>query len=153
LEAVAVGLAAKVIQVLAPYVKKGFEKFAGDVGEAAAKKVKGLFETVKKRLIGDKFAEDAFERFEKDPENNNNKILAQTVINEKIEKDQNFEKELKELLKEIPIIEIIQKTTVVEGEQIGFVGKKMKGGKVTVNQTSERVAKGGKQVGADVEYG
>jgi hypothetical protein len=141
LEAIAVGLAAKAIQVITPYVKKGFEKFAGDVGEAAAKKVKGLFDTIKKRLAGDNFASETLERFEKEPEEYKN--YAQKVIKEKIESDKNFEKELDGLLKEIPVVEIIQKVKIVEGKQIGFKAKKVKGGKVTVTQESDKITKEG----------
>lgn len=105
MEAVAVGLATKAIQVLTPYVKKGFEKFAGDVGEAAANKVKGLFDTITKRFTGDNFASETLKRFEKEPEEYKN--YAQKVIEEKLEKDKDFELELEELLKEIgPIIDV-----------------------------------------------
>ena len=147
MEAVALALASKAIKVLAPYVKKGFEKFAGDVGEVAAKKVKGLFDTIKARLAGDKFASDSLERFEKKPEAYMDSV--KEVLKDKLVEDKNFEKELDGLLKELgPIIEIFQDVKVVKGKLIGIDADKMTRGKGKVTQRSDEITENGEVVGA-----
>jgi hypothetical protein len=71
MEAIAVGLAAKAVEILTPYVKKGFDKLSEDVGKAGAEKVKGLLDTIKARFSGDKVASENLVQYEKNLKHTN----------------------------------------------------------------------------------
>jgi len=122
MEALAIGMATKAIQIIAPYVKKGFEKFAGDFDDATANKVKGFFETIKKRLIGDDFASKTMEKFEEKPESYMES--AKDVLKDKIMNDKTFKTELEAELKELgPIVDIFQDIKVVKYRHRKYVIK------------------------------
>ena len=142
-------LAANTVAVLVPYVKKGAEEFASEVGKVAAERVKGLLNTLKARLSGDKEATENFEHFEEKPERY--KSTLKDILQEKLNQDKNLAAELGRLLKEIketcPNIDIYIKMT--EGmDIIGIKAKEMKKGKVKVDMEIE---KGEKITGGEFE--
>lgn len=142
-------LAANAVAVLIPYVKKGAEEFASEVGNAATEKVKILLNTLKTRLSGDKEAAGNLERFEEKPERY--KSALEDNLLEKLDQDKNLAAELEKLLKEIkdasPNIDVYIKMT--EGEDVtGIRGKEMKKGKAKV---SMEIEKGKNVTGADIE--
>lgn len=142
-------LAANAVAVLIPYVKKGAEEFASEVGNAAAEKVKILLNTLKTRLSGDKEAAGNLERFEEKPERY--KSALKDNLLEKLDEDKNLAAELEKLLKEIkdasPNIDVYIKMT--EGEDVtGIRGKEMKKGKAKV---SMEIEKGKNVTGVDIE--
>ena len=68
MEAIIIGLAGQAIELLTPYLKKGFDKFSEEVGKAAAEKVKGLFSKIKEKFSKDPVSADTVSRYEKEPE-------------------------------------------------------------------------------------
>lgn len=145
MEALAIGLATKAIQIIAPYVKKGFEKFAGDFDDATAKKVKGFFNIIKKRLIGDDFASKTMEKFEEKPESYMES--AKDVLKDKIMNDKTFKTELEEQLEELgPIVDIFQDIKVVKGTLIGIDGA-MSRFKAKLVQKSDEITEGATVIG------
>ena len=150
MEAIVIGLAAKAVDILTPYLKKGAEKFAYDVGEVAAEKVKGLLGAIKKRLTGDKVASENFSQYEIKPEVY--KPVIQDMLKEKMLNDKEMTKDLDNRLRELgPTLEIIMKMNVVEGEVVGVKSKKMSSGKAKVNQEIGDVKSGGKVIGVDID--
>lgn len=63
-----VGLAAKAMAILLPFVSKTAEEFVELAGEAAHQQARKLFERVRERLSGDAGGKVVLESFEKDPE-------------------------------------------------------------------------------------
>lgn len=142
-------LAANAVAVLIPYVKKGAEEVASEVGKAATEKIKILLNTLKTRLSEDKEATYDLERFEEKPERY--KSALQDILQEKLNNDKNLAAELDRLLKEIketgPNIDVYIK--MKEGEDVtGMRAKEVKKGKAKVNMEIE---KGKKVIGVDVE--
>ncbi|NOR47142.1 MAG: hypothetical protein GQ533_03725 [Methanosarcinaceae archaeon] len=142
-------LAANAVAVLIPYVKKGAEEVASEVGKAAAEKIKILLNTLEARFSEDKEATDNLERFEEKPERY--KSALEDILLEKLDQDKNLVAELKKLLKEIKDaslnIDVYIKMT--EGEDVtGIRGKGMKKGNAKV---SMEIEKGKKVTGVDVE--
>lgn len=132
-----IGLGAKVIDVLMPYVKKGAAQLAKDVGVPAVEKVESLLETLKVRLSGDKEATDTLTHFEEKPERH--KEVLKDILEEKIAQDKNLAAELDRLLKEMgPTLDIIQKIKVAEKEVMGLEAEEMAGGKASISQDIEQ---------------
>ena len=142
-------LAANAVAYLVPYVKKGAEEFAGDVGKAATGKVKNLLNALKTRLSGDKEATDQLIYFEKDPETY--KSVLETILQKRLDQDTDLAAELEILIKEIketsPNLEVYIKMT--EGEDVtGMKAKEMKKGKAKVDIG---IVKGKKVVGVEID--
>lgn len=149
MDSVIATLAANTVAILVPYVKKGAEEFASEVGKAAAERVKGLLNTLKVRLSGDKESIENLEHFEEKPERY--KSTLEDILQEKLNQDKDIATELERLLKEIretsPSLDVYIKMT--EGEDVtGMKAKEMKKGKAKVGIEMER---GKKVTGAEIE--
>ena len=143
METIALGLAAKVVEILSPYVKKGFDKFSEDVGKAGAEKVKGLLDTIKARFSGDKVASKNLAEYEKKPEIY--QPVIQETLKEKMLKDKDMAAELEGLVKELgPTLELIQKIKILEGEATVLESDEMKSGKLKATQEIDEVREKGK---------
>jgi hypothetical protein len=137
-----VGLGAKVVDVLMPYVKKGEEQFKRDVGIAACEKVESLARTLKERLSGDKTTIDMLNEFEKNPEDY--RPVLEKILQKKVEQDTDLATELTKHLKGMgPNLKVIQK--MKDGEEvIGIEAEEMTEGTAEVVQ---EIDKGKKIVG------
>jgi hypothetical protein len=120
-------IAANVISLLVPYVKKAMEEFSGEAGKAVFKTVGSLFTKVKTFFTGDSAATDTFDRFEKDPEKY--KPFLEDVIKEKMEEDPSFKESISDLLEQIKkegatlkIVQKMQKGENVTGVDAGEIG-------------------------------
>ena len=60
-----IGLAAKAVGILSPYVAKSGEEFAKAVGKAAYDRSKTLLETLKERFLGDEEATETLKTLNK----------------------------------------------------------------------------------------
>lgn len=104
-------LAAGVVAILTPYVKKGAEKIIDEAGKVAKKKIGELLDTLRKRFSGDKEATDQLGYFEKDPETY--KPVMEKILQRRMSEDEALADELEKLLKEIkeaaPNLEVIIK--------------------------------------------
>lgn len=119
-------IAAGVIAILTPYVKKGAQKIIDEAGEVAKKKIGELLDTLKKRFSGDKEATDQLEYFEKDPETY--KPVMEKILQRRMGEDQTLVEELGKLLKEIedadPNLKVVIKMDKVDkavGAEVGHL--------------------------------
>lgn len=142
-----IALAANAVAVLIPYVKKGADKFARDVGEAAAEKVKSLLSTLKARLSGDKEATDTLTHFEEKPDRH--KEVLKEILEEKLARDRNLADELSQLLTEMGVTLQIN-IDVEEAERVmGLRSKRLENGKVSIKVKGKKVKD---LTGADIEF-
>lgn len=132
MDPVTIALAAKVIDVLLPFVTKSAEEFASKVGDAVYEKAKTLLSTLRKKWSADPVATADLTRFEKNPQLYQ-AVLKQT-LEEKLSEDKDLASELSRLLQEMgPALEVIQ--TIDEGKDItGLKAKEIKGGTARVKQ-------------------
>lgn len=109
-------IAAGVVAILTPYVKKGAEKVIEEAGKVAKKKIGELLDTLRKRFSGDKEAKDQLEYFEKDPETY--KPVMEKILQRRMSEDKDLADELEKLLKEIreaaPSLEVVIKMGEVD---------------------------------------
>lgn len=131
-------LAAKLVALLTYYVRKGAGKFASEMGEATAEKVKDLLYTIKKQLvlIGDKYSSEILSRYETNPEIY--EPVIRKMLEEKLKQDSELAKEIYERLKELASLETIMKSKVsVEVDYL--CADEIKGGKVEVAQDLDEI--------------
>lgn len=129
-------LAVQVVAILLPFVKKGTDKFASEIGQAAgqeaASKVKNLLNTLKTRWKTDKEASDELARFEEKPERY--QPVLEDILKEKLAEDKDLASELRQIVDSLgPNLKVIQKMDIgkdVTGPDIGEV----KSGNIYVDQ-------------------
>jgi hypothetical protein len=135
-----VSIAAGLGALLAPYLKKAGEEFAGEAGKYVQEKAKGLWEKLRKKLEGDPPATQAMDDFEADPDGARGKFEAQ--VEKKAKEDSALGDELAQELAEIkrraPYVRVViqvdeaEKLTGVKAQRLksGTVDAKIEGGKV-----------------------
>jgi hypothetical protein len=133
-------LASTAVAALIPYIKKGAEEFAGELGKAAAEKVKGLLGALKRRLSGDKEAAPVLENFEQKPDRYNSALT--DILKEKLDQDQGFVQELERTLREIK-----------EASPVLNVYLKMAEGKRVTGAEIDEILKGNVKVDMDIQKG
>jgi hypothetical protein len=151
MEALFVSLAGQTIQLLTPYIKKGFDKFSEELGNSAAEKVKGLFNTIKNKFSNDPKATNTMAQYQKEPETH--EVEIKNVLMEKLAQDKDLVTELNNRLKELkPVLEIIQKGKWISttGEVTALKADKM-GAKRDIHVTQEFEVVDGKLTGPDVK--
>ncbi|VVB63668.1 Uncharacterised protein [uncultured archaeon] len=131
-----ISLATKVMGVLMPYATKSAEEFVKVAGQAAYDKSKNLAETLKKRLLGDKEATDALNRFEEKPQRY--ETVLEDILKEKLSQDKALGMEMQKLLMEMgPVIDIIQKMKIGENV-VGLEAEEMTRGRANITQEIEQ---------------
>ncbi len=125
-----------VMTVLMPYVTKGAEEFAKAAGDVAFRKAKGLIDTLRAKLAGDKEASESLTRLEEKPERY--KPVVEDVLKEKLSQDTALAAEVERQLKDMaPELEIIQR--IKGGEAVtGLEADEVTGGRVKVTQDIEQ---------------
>jgi hypothetical protein len=109
-------IAASAVAILTPFLKKGAERFAEEigksieesggeagkrVGEIVVDKTKKLFDKLKQKLSGNEEATMNLRLLEKDPENEAYAQSFQKVLAKELDKDKSFAEELDKQIKEI----------------------------------------------------
>ena len=80
-----VTIAAGVMTILLPLVKKGAEGFAGEAGKAVFEKTKNLLSLLKGKWGSDLYAKETLSRFEEEPEDF--KPVVENLLKKKISED------------------------------------------------------------------
>lgn len=133
-------LAGNAVAALMPFFKKGAEEFSGELGKAAAEKVKGLLGIIKRRLSGDSEAAPVLENFEQKPERYNSALI--DILKEKLDKDQDFVEQIERSLREIK-----------EASPVLNVYLKMAEGKNVTGAEIDEIVKGNVKVDMDIQKG
>ena len=137
-----VSIAAGVGALLAPYLKKAAEEFAGEAGKYVQEKAKGLWEKLRAKFEGDPQAEKELDRFEADPEGARSDFEAQ--VEKKAEEDPSLRDELAQALAEIkrqgPHVKVVQRIKEAE-EATALKARKMTRGTVDATQDIDKVKK------------
>jgi hypothetical protein len=145
MDPIIIGIGAKVVEKLMPYVTEGAEKLTQAVGEAAVGKLESLLQTLKSRFGGDKEVTGQIERFEKKPEIY--KATLADILQEKLEQDKNFAQEIDKLLKDIPNLNVEIKLNEAEKDVTGVEVENFRKGNVNVDidiKTAKGSVTGGK---------
>jgi predicted transcriptional regulator len=97
-------LATGVVALLAPYLARIGGKLAEQVGDdlsqAALEQLQRLYERVKQKVTGDRFAEPSLERLAQKPESQVRQSAFGEVLAELVERDPSFASELASLVNE-----------------------------------------------------
>ena len=100
-------IAASVVTLLSPYLKKTVEEFAGEAGKKAFDKAGQLFSWIKSKVTGE--AATTLTRFEKDPDRY--QPFLEDVLSEQLAQDAAFRDELAAKLENIkaeaPTVEVV----------------------------------------------
>lgn len=143
-------IAASVVTLLIPYIKKASEEFAGEAGKAVFLKTGELLTRLKQYFTGDEAAGDTISRFEQNPERY--QPFFEDVLKEKLEKDSVFQNEIVHRLMDIeksgPEIEIVQKMKKVK-DIVGLEAGQISKGKVKIVQ---KIEEGEKIVGTKIDH-
>jgi hypothetical protein len=139
-------IAASVVALLAPYLKKAAEEFAGEGGKGAAtfvqEKAKALWQRLRAGFAGDAPAVETLDRFAADPDAHKDEVEAQVAG--KLAHDRPLQDELAAALAEVkraaPQIRVVQKMKEAEAV-VGLKAKRMTRGTVEVTQEIDK-AKG-----------
>ena len=107
-------IAASVVTLLGPYLKKSLEEFAGEAGKKAFDKAGQLFSWIKGKVTGE--TATTLTRFEKDPDRY--QPFLQDVLAEQLAQDSAFRDELAARLEaikaEAPTVEVVIKMKEAE---------------------------------------
>ncbi|MDA9396263.1 hypothetical protein WN73_37750 [Bradyrhizobium sp. CCBAU 45394] len=139
-------IAASVVALLTPYLKKAAEEFAGEAGKGAAtfvqEKAKAIWERLRKAFSADPSATAALNRFEADP--NAAKDEAEAQIASQIARDNGLQTELAAAIAEVkraaPQIRVVQNMKEAE-EVVGLKAKRMTRGSAEVSQHMDKAKK------------
>lgn len=137
-----VTIAAGVGALLAPYLKKAAEAFAGEAGKYVHERAKGLWEKLRVKLGGDPQAEKALDRFEADPDGARPDFQAQ--VEKKAAEDPALRDELAQVLADIkrqaPYVKVVLQ--VKEAEEVtALEAERMTRGTVDVTMVVETAKK------------
>lgn len=125
-------LAAKAIDLLAPYIAKGGEEFARLAGEAAYEKCKNLLDVLRRSWQGDDEASTNLKLFNDKPERY--KPIIEEILKEKMDKNKDLAAEIQKIIEDVGTnLEVIQRIKV--GEKItGLEADEIEGVKARVTQ-------------------
>lgn len=139
-------LAGTVVSVLSPYLIKGGEKFAAEVGNAAFQKVKILWGKLTQQFHDDKATTKVLSDFQDKPKRNAS-ILAD-ILQQEMQEHEDFAAELKKTLNDIgPSLEIIQEFDEAK-DLIGIRVAKFRKGSAKIEQRGNRIQSG---TGAEID--
>jgi hypothetical protein len=131
-----VTLVSSAIALLSPYLAKGAEEFAKELGKEAAEKTKDLFGFLKKTFTHDSEESQVLSLFEKKPEKY--QPMLSEVLEERAKTDKVFASELeKHVQSSGPYIKVLQKLKDSK-DVVGAEVKKARTGKFDIQQEAER---------------
>jgi hypothetical protein len=143
-------IAASVVALLVPYLKKATEEFAGEAGKFAGEagkgaalfvqeKAKALCERLRSKFASDTPAVETFNRFASDPDAHKGEM--ETQLASKLIDDKPLQDELAAALAEVkraaPQIRVVQKMKEAEAV-VGLRAKRMTRGTAEVTQEIEK---------------
>jgi hypothetical protein len=135
-------IAAALGALLAPYLKKVAEDFAGEAGKYVQGRAKALWVRLRARLSGDPRAKEALDHFEADPEGR--KAEFEEVVGSRVAGDASLRDELAAAIAEIrqqaPQLKVVQRMKDAE-EMTGVRARRMQRGSAEVTQEADRVTK------------
>ena len=108
-------IAAMTVNVIGPHLAKAGEALVKEVGQVALDAMKSIYSTVKEALAGDSYAEETLERLEEDPQSESRLTALESLLEERLQADQEFAATLQGLLeeaKEAGVEDIVQQVTV-----------------------------------------
>jgi hypothetical protein len=125
-----------VVSLLSPYVTKGAEEFAKELGKEAAQKTKDLFGYLKRAFSPDSEEAQILSLFEKKPEKYEANLT--DVLKERASTDKEFALELEKHVKSAgPYIKVVQ--TLKDGKKVvGVDVKKARTGNFDIKQDAEK---------------
>jgi hypothetical protein len=129
-------LVTSAITLLSPYVAKGAEEFAKEVGKEAAQKAKELFTYLKNKFSADSEESQVLSLFEKKPEKYETTLT--DVLQERARTDSEFASELEKHVNSAgPYIKVVQ--SLKEGKKVvGAEVKKARSGTFDIQQDVEK---------------
>ena len=123
--------------ILVPYLQKGAEEFAGELGRSAAEKVKNLIRAIKSKLSHDESASEIIKNFEENPQENRRNM--KDILKRELDKDKDLTSELDGILKELePTLLIIHQKMKEAENVIGADIEEMNEGSVKVDQEIDK---------------
>jgi len=131
-------LAAMAVGLLAPYLAKAGEVIAEEAGMAAWKGAQALFNTIKKKVKGDEYAEKTLKRLEEQPESPGRAAAFSEVLSEKIAEDPAFASLLEQSVQEAKGSgdNIHQEVRLSDHARAGDINMVGKGGAITSKSKS-----------------
>lgn len=128
-------LAASVIAMITPYLVKGGEAFASEVGKAAFNTVSDLMGRLKMWWNSDPVAEATAGAIAQDPQLNGKRLGG--MLDDAFAADPSFAEDVRSLLKAVgPDVTVIQNMKIANGVTGADVGR-MVGGRIAVSQTMD----------------
>lgn len=136
-------IAASVVALLTPYLKKAAEAFVGEAGKGVAtfvqEKAKAIWERLREASGADPSATAALDRFEADPDAG--KDEAEMQIASQIAQDSGLQAELAVAITEVkraaPQIRVVQNMKEAE-DVVGLKAKRMTRGSAEVSQVMDK---------------
>lgn len=131
-------IAAALGTLLAPFLKKVAEDFAGEAGKYVQGRAKALWARLRSRMEGEPEAKEALDRFEADPEGG--KAGFESAVGGRLAADASLRDELAAALAEIqrqaPHVTVVQRMKEAEGVT-GVEARAFRRGTVEVTQEAE----------------
>jgi hypothetical protein len=119
-------LVTNVIIVLAPFVSKSADEFAGRVGGAAYEKAKAILSTLKQKWSKDEDATTTLALFEKKPERYQRAL--EDILGENLSQDEDLKAKLTHILEDMgPTIEVLIQMDEAENVKAGKFGDVKRG--------------------------
>jgi hypothetical protein len=136
-------IAASVVTLLVPYLKKAAEAFAGEAGKTAAtfvqEKAATIWRRLRARFAGDEQAVEALNQFAGDPDAHKEEVEAQVAA--KLADDKSLQDEFAAIIAEIkraaPQIRVVQKMKEAENT-VGLKARRMTRGSAEVMQEIDK---------------
>jgi hypothetical protein len=126
-------LAAAAISMIAPYIAKGAQQFAGEAGEAAFGAVKSLADRLQRWWSGEPVAAAAVEQIAVDPEKYS--PIVTSLLASDLAKNDALASEIQQLVNQAqPYVEVVQRMEVANGVTGADIDKLVRG-TVRVQQT------------------
>ena len=128
-------IAAGVVALLAPYLKKAGEEFAGEAGKIVLEKAGGLWQRLRAAFDGDAPATAVLDEFEREPSANSDQL--RTTLEAKMGADRPLADDVAAAIAEIkraaPYVRVVQRMTEAE-TLVGIKAKRLKAGTIDVTQ-------------------
>lgn len=141
-------IAAGAAALLAPYVKKAGEEFAGEAGKYVQEKARDLWQKLRARLDGDPPSKVVLDKFEQNPEAHAEEFTA--TVQEKVAADKPLAEaiaaDVADVKRKAPHVRIVQEIGEAE-EAIAIKLGRLKSGTLDVGQKAQKV---GKAVAAEI---
>jgi len=142
-------IAAGAAALLAPYLKKAGEEFAGEAGKYVQEKARDLWRKIRAKLDGDPPAKVVLDKFEANPDAHAEEFKAK--VEEKVATDKpladQISADVADVKAKAPYVRVVQRIKEAQ-DVVGVRANRLKAGTVDVEQSIDVVKD--KAVGADL---